>query len=63
MAFLFTYISDTITNSEFQVLASTKKRLATKDLSALEQLQIISRVGKNGKSTHYILKGALKVHD
>jgi ATP-dependent DNA helicase RecG len=49
-----------ITNSEFQVLASIKKRQATKDLNDLEQLQIISRVGKTGKGTHYILKGAPK---
>jgi len=46
-----------ITNSEFQVLTSVKKRQATKDLNELEQLQIISRVGKTGKGTHYILKG------
>ncbi len=49
-----------ITNSELQVLASIKKRQATTDLNDLEQRQIISRVGKTGKGTHYILKGAPK---
>jgi len=49
-----------ITNSEFQVLASIKKRQATTDLNDLEQRQIISRIGKTGKGTHYILKGAPK---
>jgi len=49
-----------ITNSEFQVLASIKKRQATIDLKDLEQRQIISRVGKTGKGTHYVLKGAPK---
>jgi ATP-dependent DNA helicase RecG len=49
-----------ITNSEFQILASIKKRQATADLNDLEQRQIISRVGTTGKGTHYILKGAPK---
>ena len=51
-----------ITNSEFQILASIKKRQATKDLNDLKERQVISRVGKTGKGTHYILKGAPKGH-
>lgn len=51
-----------ITNSEFQILASIKKRQATKDLNDLEERQVISRVGKTGKGTHYIFKGAPKGH-
>jgi hypothetical protein len=47
-----------ITNSEFQTLASIRKRQATTDLTDLEQRKIISRVGTTGKGTHYILKGA-----
>jgi ATP-dependent DNA helicase RecG len=49
-----------ITNSEFQILASIKKRQATKDLNDLEERQVISRVGKTGKGTHYILKRGTK---
>ncbi|MCX6698498.1 MAG: helix-turn-helix domain-containing protein [Methanomicrobiales archaeon] len=51
-----------ITNSQFQILASIKKRQATKDLTDLEERQVISRIGKTGKGTHYIFKGAPKEH-
>jgi ATP-dependent DNA helicase RecG len=51
-----------ITNSEFQILASVKKRQSSKDLNDLEERQIISRVGKTGKGTHYILQRAPKGH-
>jgi len=49
-----------ITNSEFQTLASISKRQASTDLADLERREIISRVGRTGKGTHYILKGAPK---
>jgi len=49
-----------ITNSEFQILASVKKRQSSKDLNDLEERQIISRVGKTGKGTHYILQRGTK---
>jgi len=51
-----------ITNSQFQILASIKKRQATKDLTDLEERQVISRIGKTGKGTHYIFKGVPKEH-
>ena len=51
-----------ITNSEFQILTSIKKRQATKELNDLEERQVISRVGKTGKGTHYIFKEAPKGH-
>ncbi|MFA5330795.1 MAG: helix-turn-helix domain-containing protein [Methanoregula sp.] len=50
-----------ITNSQYQMLASVSKRQASEVLAGLETRGVITRVGKTGRGTHYILfKGAVK---
>ena len=55
-----TYVKEKgrITNKEYQDLNNVSKATATRELKALEEKEILVRVGITGKGTFYILKGS-----
>ncbi|WP_372371358.1 hypothetical protein [Candidatus Uabimicrobium sp. HlEnr_7] len=46
---------NSITNQEYQKLAKVSKRQASKELKILVEEGILSKVGKRGPGTYYIL--------
>jgi ATP-dependent DNA helicase RecG len=49
---------DKITNKDYQEICKLKKRQAPDDLRQFEDKEILERVGKTGKGTYYIIRGA-----
>ncbi|MDP2928650.1 MAG: ATP-binding protein, partial [Candidatus Omnitrophota bacterium] len=47
-----------ITNKEYQENFGLKKRQATDDLKELENKGVIKKIGKTGRGTYYVLRGA-----
>jgi len=45
-----------ITNKEYQDIANTTKKTASRDMSNLVEKEILKQVGSTGKGTFYTLK-------
>jgi ATP-dependent DNA helicase RecG len=54
-AIRYLQLHKTIANTEYQVLFESSKATATRDLSQLVKLNIITKVGTTGKGTSYVL--------
>jgi predicted HTH transcriptional regulator len=46
-----------ISNSQFQAVASTNKKTATRDLTDLKEKGLVQQVGTRGPGVHYVLAG------
>lgn len=45
-----------ITNKEYQEIANTTKKTASRDLGNLVEKEVFNQVGTTGKGTYYVLK-------